>query len=627
MPRLFADEAPHYWDAGYSPLPLTGKTPVVKRWNSYCDNLPNLITRAEWLVLFPDANLGLALGKELVPGFRLGAVDVDDERFVPLVETLVGLDGPIKLGKKGRTFIVLIEKHKGAATTSIKTSSSNHAIDLLVGDRQTVLPPSIHPETGKHYVWASKPLLSYALEKIPRLTAASVLLLRCVVEAAESEAMLVGRGTHDPGLKLAAKMVSISGDDALIRRLLESLLPKGYAGNSGNEIGEWIASARSKGFDKARGKPIDAAVAEAVAIELAPLKYTARDGFIRYAAGYWRAVSDNDIKRALKVHLEARLGAKGMVGTYLDRALNCLLLDVEDTAFDAPQALICLTNGTVRLTDGELLPHSPDHHLRYGLDIAWDTNARAPTYEEQLRSTLRGDQKAIEAFEEFAGLTLVDDQRFQRALFLMGEGGSGKSTLLRTVQIMHDPSAVSATPLDKLEDDRYRTDVAGKLVNISFDVQTNQRIFGETFVRITGGDYIAVRRLFQEVQGLVRPSVRFMGSMNPDMPPYQGAPDALRRRLIILVCGEKVTNPDTHREEHLRAERAGILARWVSALGRLYSRGAFDPPATSTAEVDEYLLAYEPFGQFIEDRLMPDNRDFISVAEITAEYNEWAETS
>ena len=96
-----------------------------------------------------------------------------------------------------------------------------------------------------------------------------------------------------------------------------------------------------------------------------------------------------------------------------------------------------------------------------------------------MRQVLRGDEKAVALFDEYAALTLVPEMRFQKALYLVGEGGSGKSTLLRPVEMMDDPEAVSVTPIDKLDDERHRTDVARKLVCISFDVQTNKKIFGE----------------------------------------------------------------------------------------------------------------------------------------------------
>jgi hypothetical protein len=100
--HVFANTAPAYFDHGFTVLPLQGKAPLIKKWSSYCDNLPKVETRADWLTRFPDANLGLGLGKEIIDGYRLGVLDVDDDRYVRLAEAIIGRPAPGKFGKKGR---------------------------------------------------------------------------------------------------------------------------------------------------------------------------------------------------------------------------------------------------------------------------------------------------------------------------------------------------------------------------------------------------------------------------------------------------------------------------------------------------------------------------------------------
>lgn len=623
--RPFGEHAAAYWNAGYSPLPLEGKRPLVKNWSAYCDNLPKPETRAEWLTSFPGAGIGLTLGKELIEGYRLAAIDVDDERFVSLVEAIIAAEAPTKIGKKGKTFIVMVEKSKTIKSTALRTASGEQAIDLLISGKQTVLPPSVHPDSGKSYHWEGRPLVDFAVDAIPLLSWRQIALLNAIVTSPEAEALTTGKDTHEPGFKLAAQMVRYEKDDGRLIAIITALFPSDYRGDSLKELPGWIQSAREKGFADVGGLPLDEAAARVVAEQLAPLAFSPRDGFLRYAQGHWQPVSQTEIRRHLKAYLLTVLKPGSMVANALRNAEMCLALNTEDQGFGEPRGLICLKNGTLEVKTGEMLAHSPDHRLLFALDIEWDLAATCPVYEQQLAATLRHDDKAMVVFEEFAGLTLVPDQRFQKALFLMGEGGSGKSTLLRTIQMMHDPNAISVTPLDKIEDERYRTDVVGKLICIAFDVQTRHRIFGETFIRITGGDAVAVRRLYKEVDGLVQPSVRFIGSMNPDMPPYQGAPDALRRRLIFLTCGSRIEKPDPDREKFLAEEKAGILVRWVRALQSLYARGGFDVPETSIREVDDYLIAYEPFDSFAAEWLEKANAGAIPIADVTSKFNEWAD--
>ena len=172
---------------------------------------------------------------------------------------------------------------------------------------------------------------------------------------------------------------------------------------------------------------------------------------------------------------------------------------------------------------------------------------------------------------------------------------------------------------------RVPAELARKLVCITFDVQTNRKVFGETFSRITGGDPITTRRLYEEVQGNVTPTVRFVGSMNPDTPEYIASPDALERRLIFLPCGAKITDPDPDRFAKLKAERPGILVRWQHALQRLYQRGHFDIPDAAKAEVEEYIHNQEAFDLFAAERLVADANAATPVAEITRDFNYWVD--
>jgi P4 family phage/plasmid primase-like protien len=257
--------------------------------------------------------------------------------------------------------------------------------------------------------------------------------------------------------------------------------------------------------------------------------------------------------------------------------------------------------------------------------LEYDPGADCPTYAEHISETLMGNETAIALFDEFAALTLVPDMRYQKALYLVGEGGSGKSTLLKAVELMHDPNAISVTPLDKIDDERYLTNLARKLVCISFDIQTRRKVFGESFIRITGGDPVTTRELYKEVEGRVVPTVRFLGSMNPDMPSFIASPDALERRLILLPCGKRVLRPDPNRFVRIRAERAGILARWVHALRRLHQRGHFVIPDESALELADYIHGQDPFDLFVAEKVEVDSAAKTPVIEITREYNWWAQ--
>jgi P4 family phage/plasmid primase-like protien len=195
----------------------------------------------------------------------------------------------------------------------------------------------------------------------------------------------------------------------------------------------------------------------------------------------------------------------------------------------------------------------------------------------------------------------VDDMSFQKLLFLKGGGGNGKGTLARVLTSIHDPEAVSAIAVTDLGDERKRSSLVGKLVNVSGEQSRLQTIADTYLKKITGGDPIDIRKLYGETEPNVRLSVRFIELVN-EMPATSDTSDALRRRMIILNCPNKVTNPCIHMDAKLLAERAGILLRWVRALQRLYARGEFDIPQSSIDQVDEYLRENDLVRMWVEDR-------------------------
>jgi hypothetical protein len=50
---------------------------------------PSPVKQQEWLTRYPERGLGLLLGTKIGKGERLGAVDVDQDRFQRVVETVL----------------------------------------------------------------------------------------------------------------------------------------------------------------------------------------------------------------------------------------------------------------------------------------------------------------------------------------------------------------------------------------------------------------------------------------------------------------------------------------------------------------------------------------------------------
>lgn len=173
MIGTFAQHASDYWNAGRSAIPVEPgtKRPAagIKNWSGYCGNLPKIETRDEWLRRYPSHGIGLCLGGSFTPQYRLGAVDVDDDSLVETVKAMLGSCPCAKRGKKGITYFVRVPKDAKIKSCKICNYKKVGVIDILIGGRMTVLPPTIHPDTHQPYVWIGQPLLDTDIETLPIL--------------------------------------------------------------------------------------------------------------------------------------------------------------------------------------------------------------------------------------------------------------------------------------------------------------------------------------------------------------------------------------------------------------------------------------------------------------------------
>lgn len=248
---VFATKAQKYWAIGLSALPEKPgeKKPAIANWTSYQANPPSKDRRAEWLSRYSNCGIGINLGTQVADGEQIAAIDADDDIWVRPLRGVFGEEACAKRGKKGATFFVRVPKSEKVKSTVLKAVEGFGAIDILSGGKQTVLPPSIHPNTGQPYKWLGQPLHKTKFEDLPQVDKRFLGVLATAIKSEHVPCLVSGKETHSAALSFTAQLVAADATDSEIKAFVLGLFPDGYAGDTHKELPGMIASAREKGFE------------------------------------------------------------------------------------------------------------------------------------------------------------------------------------------------------------------------------------------------------------------------------------------------------------------------------------------------------------------------------------------
>lgn len=132
-------------------------------WQAYGDRLPTDIELRHWSA-WPEAGVCLVLDRTI----KVIDVDTDDPAIRSALSDILE-DSPVKKrGAKGFSAF-----YRGSAAIEARSFNigRDRIVDLLAYGKQTVIPPTVHPDTGKPYVWTdgSDSLLEITPDALPEL--------------------------------------------------------------------------------------------------------------------------------------------------------------------------------------------------------------------------------------------------------------------------------------------------------------------------------------------------------------------------------------------------------------------------------------------------------------------------
>jgi len=587
---VFALVAAFYWAAGLRIIPVQPgtKEPAkdLKGWPGYLSALPNEHKRQDWLHRYADYGVGLLLGSVAFPGHVLIALDVDDDRLLSVVLSFLGLNRADrraalsgKKGKKGATYFVVVPEGAGLKSMVLKGAGGLGNIDVLAAGKMTVMPPSIHPSTGKPYGLLGTPIYEADPETLPLVSPERLEFLRVAIGSEQAIGLIEGKATHEAALSLVARLVSAGTDDETIEAIVRGLLPEGYEGDTLDELPEMIESARAKGFDSP-SSPRDSQTAFLVAIATDETVELFRDkDHIAYAT-----IRDDGGIRTLPVRSKAysiwlrakafAIKGKPIGSGPLHEAVATVetFALVQDTAtrvwrrIGGSLKVVEIDSGspsgrTVRIDgDGFTIPNGAGERFVRGQGMA------------ELVAPVRGGK-----LEELAGLLHLEGPQFALfraflisalkpegpyfALLVEGEQGSGKSFVCEVVKRIVDPNTAMRLRLPEKDRDLMIQAKEFRLLNFDNASGIKADMSDALCILLTGGG-LAVRQLYTDGELVVlsnsRPVIlNGIGS-------FAHRPDLLERSIRIKL--KPMPEGFRKTEAEMLAEFEEMLPRLLGAL-------------------------------------------------------------
>jgi hypothetical protein len=160
-------------DMGYSAIPIMPGTKrpgqyTLKQWRGsaqwqrFCDRLPTQIEIDNW-ERWPDAGVCIAIDH------KLKVIDIDTDDSV-LMGAVLSVLPNTEVKKRGAEGFSAFYRGSPAIVSAPFSVGKQRVVDLLAHGRQTVLPPTIHPNTGLPYEWiTADTLLDVSIDQLPTL--------------------------------------------------------------------------------------------------------------------------------------------------------------------------------------------------------------------------------------------------------------------------------------------------------------------------------------------------------------------------------------------------------------------------------------------------------------------------
>lgn len=330
-------------------------------------------------------------------------------------------------------------------------------------------------------------------------------------------------------------------------------------------------------------------------------------------------------KRALRSDTTSRLQAMAEFG-FAQEGMWASLAE-----FDSDPALLGVQNGVLHLDDRRLLQPSPDMLVSKRANVAFEADARCPTFERFL-TEVQPEHGSRRLLQQFAGISLFGKPLVQHLFFMHGSGANGKSTFMEALAwLLGDYAAAIGTETlmtNKRDPEAASPDLMRlKGARLAFCNETGEgrHLDSNAVKQMTGFDTLTARPLYgATVQFAPSHKLVMIGNHRPII---RETGEGLWRRLLLI--GWPVTIPAEGRDaalaDRLRAEGAGILNWAIDGLADFRRNGKLVIPEEVRKATVEYRAEQDIVGEWISERLVSQSHSKVEATTAYSDYRGWCQ--
>ena len=351
------------------------------------------------------------------------------------------------------------------------------------------------------------------------------------------------------------------------------------------------------------------------------------DTLYEYDGGVWKARSESDVKS----DLAAIVTRHGTIPdpTHTDKAYKVIMStgkrkDVE--TFNADENLVCFQNGVYRLSDGEVLEHSPDYYFTLQLNASIPARIEPTPYCDMCLANFGGTDVQTLLLEIFGGgISNVHMYRFKKGVLQYGVGDSGKTQLKGLAERVVGAGNYNNVDLSDLENNRFLSAAFQNVRIGGSNDMSNVRVKEEkVFKQLTGGDSIQA-----ENKGENSFTFRYKGLLwflANQLPLFGGDKgEHVYKRWIVIPCKNAIPEEMQIKDlqDRMYAERDSFCIKALQAFQKAVANNyTFSIPASCQTANDEYRRKNSVVRTFIEECCEPFNRDTCTKEQTTGKL--WA---